>query len=189
MKKKERLIIICILLVVVIFTGCGSDKSSNTGKTEKKVDQEKYLTFTAGGVGGSWYIIAASLNEAFENNIAGLKLTIVPGAGVSNPTVVNRGTQAQIGLSYAGDVLSAMQGVEGYKEKHTSMMAIANLNMKQYFTLMIAADLGVKNFDEIIAQKLALKIAVGPRGSGSEQMTRRVLNEHGISYADIKKWG
>lgn len=193
MSKRYNKIVISLFLVVAVLAlaacsgGAPAQQPAAKAPAPEK-PKEQFITFTAGGVGGSWYIVAAGLNEAFEKEIPGLKATIVPGGGTANPTRVNEGKEAHIGLTYAGNAMSAMKGVSEYTEKHTDMMGIANLNMQQSMHIFLRKDLGVKTFADILAKKPALKISVGPRGSGSELMMNRTLKAHGITYDDIKAW-
>lgn len=150
---------------------------------------ETYLTMAVGSSGGGWYIMGAGLNQGWESAIPGLKMTLVPGGGASNPTLTNKGQNVQIGFTYLSNAVAAVNGAGKYGKPHESLRALCNLNVKQYLNINSTKSSGFDSLEKIAAQKPRIRLNVGPRGSGSEGMILRVLQVYGISYDDIKKWG
>ena len=181
--KKGTLAIMSAALVLA--AGCGS--AGAVGEIKKI--PETYLTMAVGSSGGGWYIMGAGLNEGWASMIPGLKATIVPGGGSSNPTLVNKGVAVQIGFTYLSNASAAMNGEGKYKEPHKNMMGLCNLNIKQYLNITSTKSSGLDTFETLLQKKPEIRLNVGPRGSGSEGMISRVLEAYGISYDDIKKWG
>lgn len=158
---------------------------------EVRAIPETYLTMSVGSSGGGWYIMGAGMNEAWENGIQNLKMTLVPGGGGSNPTLVNKGDRVQVGFTYMSNAAACVAGTGAYKDKgaHTNVVALASLNVKQYLNVNSLKSASFSSFDEIAEKKPKLKINVGPRGSGSEGMINCVLGLYGVTYDDIKSWG
>ncbi len=182
--KKSTGILAVVGALAVLGASC-----SFAGVGEIKKIPETYLTMAVGSSGGGWYIMGAGLNEGWESQIPGLKMTLVPGGGASNPTLANNGSKVQIGFTYVSNAAAACNGEGKYKEAHTNLVALCNLNVKQYLNINSTKSSGLNSFDTIVMQKPKIRINVGPRGSGSEGMISRVLEAYGISYDDIKNWG
>lgn len=182
-KGFQKLAVLCALTAVL--AGCGA---AGAVGTIRKIP-ETYLTMSVGSSGGGWYIMGAGLNDGFESMIPGLKMTIVPGGGGSNPTLVDKGVSVQIGFTYLSNACAAAAGTGSYKAPHENLMALCSLNVKQYLNVNATKNSGFDSFEKIAAEKPKLKISVGPRGSGSEVMISRILEAYGITYKDIKDWG
>lgn len=149
---------------------------------------EKSIMVTAGGVGGSWFIAGAAFNEVFEKSIPGLKTSLVPGGGNTNPIRVDKG-EADVGFTYPTLILSALKGEEPYKEPLKNIRALANLQMKQYLVLAALRSTGLTTYDDIVNKKYPIKLCPGTRGLAGELLFRQAIAEYGFSYQDIAKWG
>lgn len=150
--------------------------------------REKSLMVTAGGIGGSWFIAGATFNEVWEKSISGLKTSLVPGGGTSNPIRVNRG-EADVGFTYSTLAIAAMKGVEPYKESLSNLRGLANLQITQYLVIAALRSTGLTSFEDVVKKKYPIKICPGTRGLGGELIFRQAMAEYGFSYEDIQKWG
>lgn len=201
-KSKLIMVIMAMLMVVTCLWGCSNsedtpdtpdvteeiEKVSEVDENGFRVIPETYLTVSAGSASGGWYIIGAGLNERFESLIPGLKMTLIPGGGSSNPTVVNENT-AQIGFTYIQSATSAKKGVGDYTEAHDDLVAIGSLNITQYLNVNLISKMGINNFSDLVEQQPSVKISGGPRGSGTESMFKNVLQAYGVDYETIDSWG
>ncbi len=196
---KKLLALLLSVIMVLSLTACGGNKESTpaaTGNAQqettaggyRKLAKDEYLSLITGSSGGGWYIMGALFNDKFESNIPGLKMTLLPGGGASNPTVVNGGTDAQIGFTYITNAVAAKAGSGDY-EKCDNMYALCNLSVKQFLHLCVSADYKYQTLDEIINNKDGIKMAVGPRAGGNEVAFGRILEQYGVKYDDIESWG
>lgn len=182
MKKRNLAFMSALAILVTVCTTAGAISGI------KKIS-ETYLTMAVGSSGGGWYIMGAGLNDGWESQIPGLKVTLVPGGGASNPILVNKGDSVQIGFTYISNAAAALAGEGKYKVPHSNLRALCNLNVKQYLNINSTKSSGLDTFATLVMRKGKIRINVGPRGSGSEGMISRVLEAYGVSYDDIKKWG
>lgn len=150
--------------------------------------REKSIMVTAGGVGGSWFIAGATFNEVWEKSIPGLKTSLVPGGGNTNPIRVDKG-EADVGFTYPTLTLSALKGEDPYKEPLKNIRGLANLQIKQYLVLAVLRNTGLTSYDDIVKKKYPIKICPGTRGLAGELTFRQAMAEYGFSYQDINKWG
>ena len=147
-----------------------------------------HVTVTAGSIGGSYFVMNTAMFDIFSKHIEGLAYAIVPGGSVANPIAINKG-DAQFGLSFTNDLKSAVIGQAPYSEPLTEIRAIANVGFEARLHVFVAAELGVQSMEELVTEKPELKVDTGPRGTGSELASKRVLELHGYSYEDIRDRG
>ncbi len=199
---KKLLALLLTMSMVLSLAACGSQQEGSTapaGSTNavekettaggyRKLAKDEYLSLITGSSGGGWYIMGALFNDKFESNIPGLKMTLLPGGGASNPSVINEGSTAQVGFTYITNAVAAKAGSGDY-EKCDNMYALCNLSVKQYLHLCVAADYKYQTLDDIINNKDGIKMAVGPRAGGNEVAFSRILEQYGVSFADIESWG
>ena len=74
---------------------------------------ESYLSMAAGSAGGGWYVMGAAMNDLFERNM-NVHMTLIPGGGSTNPTLVNEGGDVQIGFTYIANATAAAEGKYDY---------------------------------------------------------------------------
>ena len=201
MKKFGKLTALVLSAAMLLsITACGTNEveskppeKSNTEQTDPLAYREipnTYLSIATGSSGGGWYIMGALFNDAFETNIPGLKMTLLPGGGASNPTAVDAGADTQVGFTYITYAKAAVEGTGDYAEsKCENLYALANISVKQYLYLLIVAGSPYSDFESIVAEQAPLKFAVGPRAGGNEVAFNRILKAYGASFDDIESWG
>ncbi|PWM22637.1 MAG: hypothetical protein DBX44_06860 [Oscillospiraceae bacterium] len=191
---KKILLVVLALAMVLSLAACGGSSapassapasvasetpSSESASAEsssaggfKEMD-EAYLTLAAGANGGGWYIMGAAFNDAWEQNLP-VHMTLLPGGGSSNPSLVNDGTDVQIGFTYVATAVSAVNGQFEFEGAACSdMMALGSLNIKQFLAINTTEDF--TSVEDMVANPGKLKIAVGPRAGGNEVMFNRYL--------------
>ena len=181
-----RLLKSIIALLLVLFHCSTSFAAGSIRKIP-----ETFLTMSVGSSGGGWYIMGAGMGDVWESSIPNLRIALVPGGGVSNPTLVNAGDRVQIGFTYMSNAAACVAGTGAYAEKgaHGNVTALASLNIKQYLNVNTLKNGPFDSFEKIAKTKPKLKVNVGPRGSGTEAMIRCVFELYGFTYEDIKSWG
>lgn len=201
MKKLSALIL--ALALTLSMTACGGQSSSTSSAAPAapaassaassadeggyKEISDTYLTMAAGSSGGGWYIMGAAMNDVFEKNMS-VHMTLIPGGGSTNPTLVNEGTDVQIGFTYVANAKAAQEGKFDYEgTPHDNIAALACLNIQQFLHIVTTADYG--SVEDMVANPKGLKIAVGPRGGGNEIMLNRYLEALGTSLDDLSSQG
>ncbi|KJS21752.1 MAG: hypothetical protein VR72_09065 [Clostridiaceae bacterium BRH_c20a] len=194
--RKVILTVLIFTLSLALIVGCSQQSAQNTQPEPEQKTEEKPATSSSfsgikmavGGAGGGWYIAGAAMGAVWEKNLDGFSTTLVPGGGLANPTRINN-NQEVVGFTYITNAVGADKGLAPYKEKHENMYGMINLNIRQYYHLMVLQDKKATSLEQITQEKIGLKISPGPRGSGSENTTQLVLKEYGIGYEDLKNWG
>lgn len=177
-------------------TGAGSSAGSSAAASSAGGDTsdggykempESYLTMATGSSGGGWYIMGAAMNEVFEKNM-NVHMTLIPGGGSTNPTLVNEGGEVQIGFTYVANAKAAQEGKFDYEgNAHENITALACLNIQQFLHIVTTGDYG--SVEDMVANPKGLKIAVGPRGGGNEILLNRYLEALDTSLDDLAAAG
>ncbi len=138
------------------------------------------LKMMTGPQGGSWIPLGGQLKDMWEKAVPGLKVQVLPGAGIANVRGVDEG-KADIGF---GNSISTVDGITGHKpfpRKVTNVCNVATL-YPQYYQLVVTADSGVDK----IADLKGKSITTQQRGNTGELITRQILGVNGIKYGDLK---
>ncbi len=93
------------------------------------------LKMMSGPQGGSWIPLGGQLKDMWEKAVPGLKVQVLPGAGIANVRGVDEG-KADIGF---GNSISTVDGVAGKKpfpKKATNICNIATL-YPQYYQFVV----------------------------------------------------
>jgi TRAP transporter TAXI family solute receptor len=149
-----------------------------SGATAAKAENWKIMT---GPQGGSWYPLGGAIQNIVEKNVPGVKLQVLPGAGISNVKGVQAG-KAEFGF---GNAVSTVDGVNGrapFDAKTDKVCQVATLYF-QYFHMVALADAGIKTVGDAGGKALTTQ----QKGNTGEQMTRHVLQVYGLSYDKMKK--
>jgi len=146
--------------------------------TAASAQQLKMMT---GPQGGSWYPLGGAIQGIIENNVKGVSMRVLPGAGISNVKGVHAG-KADLGF---GNAVSSVDGVNGrapFESKTSNVCQVATLYF-QYFHMVALADSGVKT----VADAKGKALTTQQKGNTGEQMTRNVLQVYGLGYDKMSK--
>lgn len=175
-------------------SGSGAQSGGSAAQTEPQFDEngymlmdESYLSMAAGSAGGGWYVMGAAMNDLFERSM-NVHMTLIPGGGSTNPTLVDEGGDVQLGFTYIANAVAATEGKYDYEGAQcNNLKALACLNIRQYLGITTTAD--YTSVEDMVANPKSLKIAVGPRGGGNEIMLNRYLEQLGTSLDELAAQG
>jgi hypothetical protein len=125
--------------------------------------------------------LGGAIQNIVEKKVPGVKLQVLPGAGISNVKGVQAG-KADFGF---GNAVSTVDGVNGrapFDAKADKVCQVATLYF-QYFHVVALADSGIKT----VADAGGKALTTQQKGNTGEQMTRHVLEVYGLSYDKMKK--
>lgn len=142
----------------------------------------------AGSIGGSWFIFATAFFDLFSKNIEGLRYSIVPGGGISNPIAVQNGL-ATVAMGYTTMLHAADRGDFPFKDEMKDLRGIINVNVSGVLHAFVLADTGITQLSDFASKQYPLEVDTGPRGTGGELAASRALNLYGAGYDNIRDWG
>jgi len=199
--QKYFLAAIFILLLIFAVTGCSSAPNQAPGNEQQTNTAEEpaasqgdsaanyQVTILGGSAGGMWSVITEGVAESIRRGLpGGSRITTEPGKDGPNQTMVNTG-EVELAVGYEATALAAINAREPYRDKHDNLMGVAVLSPIMPFQFFIDNKSGITSFNELADKKYPLKLSANKNGSMMEIVTRKVLEAHGASYDNIKKWG
>ncbi|OPY64730.1 MAG: NMT1/THI5 like protein [Syntrophorhabdaceae bacterium PtaU1.Bin034] len=133
-------------------------------------------------VGGLWGVLGNAMIEDVLKANPNIKGSTVPIGGAANILGIAE-NKLNIAFSFSDVAYDAWEGNEFFKAKGKirNIRALACL-FPEPTQFAVYADSGITS----IAQLKGKKVTPGPKGSAIELVTRRILQEYGLSYKDMK---
>lgn len=171
------ILLIALLAMTLVVTGCGGGGGDNSGGEKAKLER---ISIATGGTGGTYYPYGGALAGVINNKVENVEATAeVTGASVENARLLDSG-EAHLGLLMNDVVYQAYKGENQFEkpiELRTFMGMYANITH-----VVALADSSVKSIPDLKGKK----VSVGAPGSGTENMTKQVLESLGMSYNDFQ---
>jgi hypothetical protein len=144
--------------------------------TGAQAQQVKLMT---GPQGGSWYPLGGAIANIGEK--AGIKVQVLPGAGIANVKAVETG-KADIGF---GNSISTVDGVAGRAPFDTPAKNVCNVASlyPQYFQVVANADSGINSLGDLKGKSAAFQ----PKGNTAEFISNQALEVYGLKPADLSR--
>lgn len=139
--------------------------------------QAQQIRLMSGPQGGSWYPLAGAIANMGEKS--GLKVQVLPGAGIANVKAVQAG-KADMGFANS---ISTVDGVEGrapFDAKATNVCNVATL-YPQYFQVVANADANINSIGDFKGKSVAMQ----PKGNTAEFISQQALQVYGLKYDDL----
>jgi uncharacterized protein len=159
-------------LVIGLGNGCGDREAG--GRPE-------FLSIGTAGTGGIYYPLGGALASLLSLGDSSRQFTAeVSGGSVEN---INRLRSGQIDLAFAtaNTVYEAFEGSDDFGGEPVPGLRIVAPLYPNFSHIMVARGVAANDVSEFGG----LRVAVGPPGSGTEQMSRQILAAHGLTYEDI----
>ncbi len=141
-------------------------------------------------IGSGWYVMAGITADIIKRSLpSGSTVDALPkSGGIGNPKLLGA-KKADIGFAFPMTANWAWNGAYRYEKKIRNIRAIAG-GLDSYWVLgAVKADIAIKSWADVKANKMGLRICTQSKGSLSEFAARQILSEYGISYKDLKGWG
>ncbi len=138
--------------------------------------QVKLMT---GPQGGSWYPLGGAIANIADK--AGLKVQVLPGAGIANVKAV-QGGKADLGFANSISTVDGVAGRAPFDAKATNVCNVATL-YPQYFQVVANAGAGIKSLADMKGKSLAVQ----PKGNTAEFISQQALEVYGLKYGDMDR--
>ncbi len=149
--------------------------------------QAETLEFTAGGLGGGWYTMAAGISSLVHEKDASVTIKTVTGGGVSNPSKINSG-KSQLGMVQSIFAVAAVNGTTPFNgKKHGKLRLVAD-GLAINYLHMVRANGDKTDFKGIFTNGRN-KIGVAKAGSTDEYSFRFAMDYYKTSYDALRKSG
>lgn len=138
------------------------------------------LRFMTGPQGGSWYPLGGAIADIIKREVPGASASVVPGAGIANVKGVEAG-KAELGFGNSSSTVDGVLGRDPFTEPTRNVRHVATLYL-QYFQVIVREDTGIRSVKDFRGRALTTQ----QKGNTGEQMTRDLLQIHGLSYKDLR---
>jgi TRAP transporter TAXI family solute receptor len=139
--------------------------------------QAQQVRLMTGPQGGSWYPLGGAIANIGDK--AGLKVQVLPGAGIANVKAIQAG-KADLGFANSISTVDGVAGREPFTEKATNVCNVATL-YPQFFQIVANADAGIKSLADMKGKGLAVQ----PKGNTAEFISQQALQVYGMKYEDM----
>jgi len=139
--------------------------------------QAQQVKLMTGPQGGAWYPLGGAIANIADK--AGIKVQVLPGAGIANVKAVHQG-KADFGF---GNSISTVDGIAGrapFEDKTANVCNVATL-YPQYFQVVANADSGIQSLGDMKGKGLAVQ----PKGNTAEFISQQALEVYGLKYGDM----
>lgn len=182
-----KLIRIAVFLLVVVTMVSASAKVF--------ASEPMKLRFATQSLGTSMYVYAATITQLVSPLLpAGTTIDIqtTSGGGVAAPLLIGGG-KAELSLGNAAPTRWAIEGIVLDRPKVTGVTAlVGGLDAPYMVTILTDAFVkktGFKSMEEIVKNKVPIRLVAKTVGGLGEVAARHVLEVYGASYQDVKSWG
>ena len=175
MSRKSISIILILVLLLAVVTGCSDSK------TEGK---EAYISIATGGTAGTYFPLGGAMAKIFNDNIEGIVANVQStGASVENIGLISKG-EAEIAFVQNDITYYAYTGTESFEGKG-EIKDIRGMAMiyPELVQIIATEESGIKSVEDLKGKK----VAIGASGSGVEANARQVLAVHNMTYDDLGK--
>jgi TRAP transporter TAXI family solute receptor len=137
---------------------------------------EVKMVLATGGTAGTYYPFGGAMAKIWNSKIPGMNVTAqATGASIENIRLMNK-DEVELALVQSDNIDFAFKGQDPFKEKLTSMKAIAVL-YPEIIQVVVRADGPVKTFADL----KGMKVGVGAPGSGTEANFRQLMDVYGLA--------
>ena len=142
----------------------------------------RYMSIGTGGTGGIYYPVGGALASMLSNRFPDRQFTAeVTAASVENVTRLQQG-QIDLGMAITITILGAYEGTAQVNEPFEELRIVAPL-WPNPVNILIPEGSEIDDFGDVRGQRLG----VGAPGSGTEQVSRALLDAYGMSYEDVEE--
>jgi TRAP transporter TAXI family solute receptor len=170
MRDKSPPTITLLLAFSLALAGCNADGAP----------RRQFMSLATAGTGGLYYPIGGALASRLTVRDTGRTWTAeVTGGSVENIQRLVRG-EVDLAMAIGTTIHEAWTGGRDFDQPQTRLRTIAPLYPNLTHVLVReGADVGS------IAEFRGMRVSVGAAGSGTEQVSRQLLEVHGLTYDDI----
>ena len=140
----------------------------------------RFLSIGTAGTGGIYYPLGGAMASLMSLADSTRTYTAeVTGGAVENINRIRAG-QIDLAFSTANSIYEAYFGSPDFGDPMEDLRIVAPL-YPNFTHILVSADSEARSVEDF----RGLKVSVGAPGSGTEQMSRRVLEVHGLTYDDV----
>ncbi|WP_059105524.1 TAXI family TRAP transporter solute-binding subunit [Shouchella shacheensis] len=158
---------------------CGDDEAP--GEDGETVDSNEELEILTGGEQGAYYPLGGALSNIINDHVEGWDSAhYSTGASVVNINDI-ASSSGHLGFVQNDTAYYAVEGDDEFFEEPVEGFSGMATLYPEVIQIVATAESGVESVGDLEG----MSVAVGDQGSGTEVVTRQILDAHGITYDDI----
>ena len=167
MKKKVVSLLVLVLALSLVFTGCAQPKTN--------------LVLATGGTSGTYYPFGGAMAQIFNTKIENMNVTAQStGASVENLRLIGK-KEVELAIVQNDTLDYAYNGVGPFaNEKIQNVRAIATL-YPEVVQIVVSEKSGITS----IADLKGKRFSVGAPGSGTEANAKQITGAYGLTFEDF----
>jgi len=170
--------IIVTAVVFLFFVGCIVVSGASTSLAAGK----KLLRVATASTGGSWYPAGGAIGSIITKYIPNTEAAAHPSAASRENIRLLLEKNTDLAMVMPDVVYFAQTGTDLYKGKEPAKIRGLFSFWGIDLLIIARADTDIHEVSDLKGHK----VGFGPPGSGSENMSRKILEEYGLTYKDIK---
>jgi hypothetical protein len=157
-------------------------------ETNETYDRSSVKTsLLIGNPGGPWEMMGASLDQALNKSYPGSVIQLSPSIIHSSALRLNEG-EMEFAMMHSYLAYDAFTGNGIFDVKHENLRAVASFYTSA-FHFVLTEDLGIQTLDEIIDNRIPVRINVGPIEGAINHAFNNILDAYDTSVEDMEDWG
>lgn len=165
--KGKKLVVSVIIIMGCILIGFLS------------VQAMQQMTIATGSLGGTFYPIGSGIANIITNNVDGVNVIAEQSGGARENTYLVNDKKSDFGITNPDIAYYAYNGIENFENK-LDIVAVGSLHGST-FQIVTLPGSNVESVEDMKGKP----IAIGPAGSGSNNVIKIVLEAYGMSLDDI----
>jgi TRAP transporter TAXI family solute receptor len=141
--------------------------------------QAQQVKLMTGPQGGSWYPLGGAIANIGDK--AGIKVQVLPGAGIANVKAVEGG-KADLGFANSISTVDGVAGRAPFDAPAKNVCNVATL-YPQYFQIVANADSGINSLGDLKGKSAAFQ----PKGNTAEFISQQALEVYGLKPSDLSR--
>lgn len=174
MKRKIILSSLLLVIIILIFTGCGTDSGDETS-VDARLDEDIYLNIGTGGTAGTYFPLGGAFADIWNNNISNANVTAQStGGAVANVNLLYDGN-IEIGLVQNDLAYYAYNGEAMFEEyEFLELRGLATLFDEPM--QIVTTDMSINTLTDLKGKV----VSIGSIGSGTETNSRQIIAAAGL---------
>jgi len=178
MFSKKSILLVSLILAFLFFVFSVISIASSSAQ-----DTPKHVTFSAGLIGSSPYLICGAAAEVLNQAIPEINWGVEPGGATANAMAVQRGV-TDIGITMTNALCDAWEGNAPYNTPHRDLTVLMALQ-PMYTQIFALRKAGINEVEDIIGKRYSPSIP----GQSSYEANIKILAAHGFTFDDVRKAG
>jgi len=153
----NRLIILCLALMVIFTVGCGQTNSSQSAGSEASNNNERqFISIASGASGGAYYVLGAGIVKLLNQYVPDTPANSEATGGTEENLTLLRDNKVSFGIAAADSVFNAYNGQAQYEGKKQDNLRVILKGHSNALHILTLADSGINSLADLKGKRVSL---------------------------------